>query len=70
MKSYTYLHAIGLVFLYSCVGLGRFIDISMHRDMKCTDTRIDMLGAVSRYFLKIEQQNLIYAEPQNKSYYF
>ena len=28
------------------VGLGRFIDISMHRDTECTDTHIDMLGAI------------------------
>ena len=40
------------------VGLGRFIDISMHRDTEYTDTRIDTLDAISRYFLKIEQQIL------------
>ena len=33
--------------------MGRFIDRSMHRDTECTDTRIDTVGAVSRYFLKI-----------------
>ena len=52
------------------LGLGRFIDISMHRHTECTDTRIVTLGAVSRYFPKNRTANFIYAEPQNKSYYF
>ena len=32
------------------LGLGRYIDTSMHRDTDLADTRIDTLGAVSRYF--------------------
>ena len=29
---------------------------TMHRDTECTDTCIDTLGAVSQFFLKIEQR--------------
>ena len=45
------------------LGLGRFIDVSMLRNTECTDTCINMLGAVSRYFLKNRTANVIYAEP-------
>ena len=32
------------------VGLKRYIDTPMYRDMDLADTRIDTLGTVSRYF--------------------
>ena len=51
----------------SQVGLGRFIDISVHRNTDCTDARVDTLGAVSWYFLKIEQQILLML---NRNIYF
>ena len=41
---------MSLKFVYFLLGLGRYIDTSMHRDTDLADTRIDTLGAVSRYF--------------------
>ena len=38
------------IYLLSSLGLGRYIDTSMHRDTDLADTCIDSLGAVSRYF--------------------
>ena len=34
-------------YLNKQVGLGRFIDLSIHHDTECTNTHIDNLGAVS-----------------------